>query len=209
MSSTSAAGSRLRGRPPKVSRDDVVDAGLRVARRVGLPRLTMTLVAEELQVSVMAAYHHVANKQELLELMVDAVLGRVEVPVRTDGDWQARMTLLMRNARKELSQVEGIADIIRMHGPTPHAVRLADATVEILRDAGFGDAEATLAFDVIYAYVTGQLDLDRAGVEEGRVSLAALTTFEKRSSQPTADEIFDYGLQTVLIGLHARLEKRV
>jgi AcrR family transcriptional regulator len=207
MTTTPAAGSRVRGRPPKVSRDDVVQAGLRVARRVGLAGLTMTLVAEELQASVMAAYHHVANKQELLELMVDTVLGRVEVPARTDGDWKVRMTLLMRNARQELSQVEGIADIIRMRGPTPHAVRLADATVEILHDAGFDDAEATLAFDVIYAYVTGQLDLDRAGVEEGRVSLDALTTFETRSSQPTADEIFDYGLQTVLIGLQARLDE--
>jgi AcrR family transcriptional regulator len=204
MSSTPAAGNRVRGRPPKVSREEVVEAGLRVARRVGLAGLTMTLVAEELQASVMAAYHHVANKQELLELMVDAVLGQVEVPARTE-DWKERMTLLQRSARQHLSQIQGIADIIRLRGPTPQAVRLADATVEILRDAGFGDAEATLAFDVIYAYVTGQLDLDRAGVEKGRASLASLTTFVKRRAQPTADEIFDYGLQTVLIGLQARL----
>jgi AcrR family transcriptional regulator len=188
-----------------VSREEVVEAALRVARRVGLAGLTMTLVAEELQASVMAAYHHVANKQELLELMVDAVLGHVDVPAGSDGDWKERMTLLQLSARQELSQIKGIADIIRTRGPTPHAVRLADATVEILRQAGFDDAEATLAFDVIYAYVTGQLDLDRAGVEEGRASLDLLTTFEARRRQPTADEIFDYGLQTILIGLQARL----
>ncbi|HEX3957732.1 MAG TPA: TetR family transcriptional regulator [Trebonia sp.] len=150
MTATPAEGGNSRGRPPRVSREETIDAALRVARRAGLPGVTMTALAEELGVSPMASYYHIASKQELLELVVDAVLAGVRVPTAAEGDWKTRMTILLGSARQELGQVRGIGDVIRQRGATPQAARLAGSVVEILRDAGFGAEQATLAFDAIY-----------------------------------------------------------
>lgn len=195
-----------RGRPPSASRADVIEAGVRIARESGFAGLTMGRLADELAVSAMTAYGYVRNKQELCRLVVDAVLAEVAVPGPDEGTWTDRLVLIMRQARDLLVQVRGAREVVGAHGATPHAVRLADAIVAILLDAGFAPTEATLAFDTLFTYVTGQLELDESLTDPTRADLDERIAFHGRVVQPSVDEIFDYGLATVLRGLRANLE---
>ena len=61
-------------------REGVLDAALVVAEREGLQRLSMRLLARELNVSTMGLYRHVANKDDLLDGLVDSLLGGVPAP---------------------------------------------------------------------------------------------------------------------------------
>lgn len=82
-----------RGRPPKVSVDEVVDAAIELADRDGLSALSMRALADHLGVGAMTLYSYVASKDDLVVLMLDQVLGRTELPP-LEGDLRARLTLL-------------------------------------------------------------------------------------------------------------------
>ena len=82
------------GRPPSITREEVVDAALRLATRVGLDRFTMTQLADELGVAPMTAYYHVANRTELVKLVVEELLHRIEIPEPDAGPWDRRLKAL-------------------------------------------------------------------------------------------------------------------
>ena len=84
-------GQAKRGRRPKVSVDDVVDAAIELADREGLSALAMRPLAEHLGVGVMTLYSYVAGRDDLIVLMFDQVLGRTELPP-LEGDLRARLT---------------------------------------------------------------------------------------------------------------------
>ncbi|MGX7681199.1 TetR/AcrR family transcriptional regulator C-terminal domain-containing protein [Jatrophihabitans sp. DSM 45814] len=201
--------SPTRGRPPRVSRAEVIAAGLRIARRGGFATLTMAALADELGVSAMTAYGYVSNKQELSQLIVDAVLAEVDVPEADAGNWAQRVALIERGARDALLQVRGSRQVVAAYGPTPHAIRLADALIAILREAGFSPVEATLAFDALFTFVTGQLGLDEAFSDPDHAQVDAPAAYHRPDNQRTADEIFDYGLAAILRGLQANLTNAV
>ena len=72
-----------------LDRDRVVRAAIALADEGGLGSLTMRKLAEKLDVVPMALYKHVANKDELLDAMVDVVFGELEFP--TGGGWKTAM----------------------------------------------------------------------------------------------------------------------
>src|SRR5947199_6790884 len=76
-------------RPP-LTRPRVVRTALRLVDERGLATLTMRSLATELQVSPMALYNHVQDKDELLDLVLDLVLGEVELSAPA-GDWATQM----------------------------------------------------------------------------------------------------------------------
>ncbi|MFD1048962.1 TetR/AcrR family transcriptional regulator, partial [Kibdelosporangium lantanae] len=71
-----------------LSRDRIVRAAITLADAEGIATLSMRRIAVSLNAGTMSLYRHVPGKDELLELMVDAVLG--ETPPAEDGDWRAR-----------------------------------------------------------------------------------------------------------------------
>ena len=82
-----------RGRPPAHTRDQVVDAAIRVADAEGLGAVTMRRIATEIGAGAMSLYTYVPDKDRLLDLMVDRVGG--DAPeVTLTGDWQADMVAL-------------------------------------------------------------------------------------------------------------------
>lgn len=82
-----------RGRPPKVSVDEVVDAAIEMADADGLASLSMRALADKVGVGVMSLYTYVASRDDLVVLMVDQVHGRLPVPPMA-GDLRARLTLV-------------------------------------------------------------------------------------------------------------------
>ena len=192
------------GRPASITRADVVDAALRLAEQVGLDRFTMGQLAEELGVAPMTAYHHVANRTELVQLVVEELVSRVEIPGPEIGPWDVRLKALEANARRELGGIRGIRTGMSADG-SPASRRLAETVLVILRDAGFDERHALLAYGAMFTYMIGQLDLDVV-TDRGKEStdtsrFAELTDRSAGGRRPTPDEFFDFGFDLLLAGL--------
>ena len=81
---------RARGRARHaLSAEAIVETGLRIADEDGLEAVSMRRIASELSVGTMSLYHHVSDKDELLELMADAISAELLVPGEILGDWRA------------------------------------------------------------------------------------------------------------------------
>jgi TetR/AcrR family tetracycline transcriptional repressor len=195
------------GRPATITRVDVVGAALRLAQQVGLDRFTMGQLADELGVAPMTAYHHVANRTELVQLVVEELLHRVEIPGPAEGTWDVRLKSLEANVRRELGGIPGIRTGISADG-SEASKRLADAVLVILAEAGFDENTALLAYGALFTYMVGQLDLDVV-TERGQHSDDALRfaelTDRTAAGRPTPDEFFDFGFDLMLAGLRAVL----
>ncbi len=88
-------------RRPRFTRDDIAAAALRVADAEGLDAVSMRRVAADLGAGTMTLYHYVANKQELLDLMHDAVMGELVVPEEEfPSDWRGALTHIARRTRQ-------------------------------------------------------------------------------------------------------------
>ena len=198
------------GRPATITRVDVVGAALRLAQQVGLDRFTMGQLADELGVAPMTAYHHVASRTELVQLVVEELLNRVEIPGPAEGTWDVRLKSLEANVRRELGGIPGIRTGISADG-SEASKRLADAVLVILAEAGFDDSTGLLAYGALFTYMVGQLDLDVAA-EPGQDSDDALRfaelTDRTAAGGPTPDEFFDFGFDLLLTGLREALRSR-
>jgi len=196
------------GRPPTISRADVIDAAARLAERVGLDRFTMSQLAEELGVAPMTAYHHIANRTELVQLVVEQLLERIEIPGPEAGPWDARLKTLEANARRELAGIPGIRTGIDLEA-SPAAARLADGVLAILAAAGFDERTALLAYGAMFTYMIGQLDLDVAASRRDESVDARrfdeLIGRDAGGRRPTPDEFFDFGFGLLLSALRELL----
>jgi len=84
-----------------LNRDRVLDAAVAVADEVGIEALSMRRLAQELGVVPMALYKHVANKEQLLDGMVDALVSEIDPPVGGAG-WKDAVRLRVLSARGAL-----------------------------------------------------------------------------------------------------------
>jgi AcrR family transcriptional regulator len=193
------------GRPPTVSRDQVIDAAVRLAEQVGLDRFTMSQLAAELGVAQMTAYHHVGNRAALAGLVVERLLERVEIPDPDDGPWDAQLKALEASVRHQLGSVGGITTAL---GADLGAVsrRLADAVLAILDRAGFDESTALLAYGAMFTYMIGQLDLDLTTHDDATdPRFAELVAHRTGGRRPTPDQLFDFGFDLILTGLRHTL----
>jgi len=124
-----------------LSRERVLDAALAVAAREGFERLSMREVARDLDVSPMALYRHVANKDDLLDGVVALLLGEIALPEES-LPWEQRLRLLAGEVRalaRRRSRAFGLLLTRRAVGEG--ATRARAATLAALADAGL-DREA-------------------------------------------------------------------
>jgi AcrR family transcriptional regulator len=200
---------KRRGRPATITRADVVNAALGSARRVGLDRFTIQQVADELGVAPMTLYHYVSGRNELVQLVVEELLRRIEIPGYEVGPWDVRLQVLESNARRELAGIPGIQTAVSPHA-SEAAGRLVDAVLSMLADAGFDEETALLAFGALFTFMIGQLDLDvavdrPADPGEG-VRFAELMGRSVDGARPTTDDTFDFGFGLLLAGLRETLK---
>ncbi|MEU4649366.1 GNAT family N-acetyltransferase [Nocardia fluminea] len=164
-----------RARPAKVplSRDLVIETGLRILDTEGSAALTMRRVAKELDTGAASLYVYVAHRDDLLTAMLDHVLSQVEVP--TEGDWRARVTQLVDSAIEALGRHDGLALVAFGRFPTTeHALGLIEQLLALLREAGLDPATATWAVDLIYRHIAAE-SVQRGGDERrARWALRAL-----------------------------------
>jgi AcrR family transcriptional regulator len=142
--------------PQPLSRDRVLDAAIRVADRGGVETITMRRVAQELGVEAMSLYHHVPNKDAILDGVVDLVFATIALPGAECDDWRDAIRARACSARAVLSQHSwalGLMDSRR--NPGPATLRHHDAVLGVLREAGFTLPMAAHAVSLIDSYIGG------------------------------------------------------
>jgi AcrR family transcriptional regulator len=138
-----------------LTRERIVDAALRVLDRDGLDAVSMRRVGQELATGAASLYVHVANKDELLELMLDRVAGEIRVPAPDPARWREQVEELGRAIRGALLAHPGIARVSVAGVPAgPNALALTEGALAILRAGGLTERAAAWAVDRLILYVS-------------------------------------------------------
>jgi AcrR family transcriptional regulator len=179
-----------------LSREVILDAAEAVARQ-GFDALAMRAVAARLRAVPMALYNHFATKDELVDALLDRVLGCFE-PEAPTRDWAADLRRFARAHRRVLvAHPWAVAPIFTRPNPGPSAVRIGEHAFAILARAGFSDDDAVAAFSGILALnygwssFTAARDLDTSGI-----------TAEQMGDYGS-DEHYDFVLDRLLSGLRS------
>jgi AcrR family transcriptional regulator len=143
-------------RRPQLTRERVVKEALAVIAHDGAQALTMRRLAARLGVVPGALYHHVRNKQQLQDLLLDGVLAEVDLDLDPALGWTGQLKVLAQRLRQVLEDHPGVAGILKTRDPLgPHSLALAEAFLGPLQAAAFGDREAGLAFFLLLDYTIG------------------------------------------------------
>jgi AcrR family transcriptional regulator len=135
-----------------------VTAALRIVDRLGLGALTMRAVGTALGYEAMSLYKHVANKQELLDLVVDRVVAELETP-DVSAPWADRLRHIAREWRRLALAHPHVFQLLAT-GPPPSPASLLpflDANLGALREATGDDEVAVSYFWTFLSYTTGAL----------------------------------------------------
>ena len=203
----------------ELSRDRIAEAALAFLDRHGFEALSMRRLAAELDVGTMTLYGYFRDKNQLLDAVVD-VAARDVPETGGSGAWRDRLRQLMLALRDGLERHPSLVRL-RAQRPTltPGALRLADAAIAILLEAGFDKAESANAYRALFSYAYGFSGNTPPGSTEDhrrqyRAVLATLPADEYPALYAVAtegieamggEERFEYGLDRLLDGLEARL----
>jgi AcrR family transcriptional regulator len=203
----------------------IVDAAIRVLDADGLDAMTMRRVGQELDTGGASLYAHVANKEELLELVIDHVIGDLVLPGPPDADrWEEQVKEVVRSMRGVLAAHKDIARACLARIPLgPNALRGSEALIGVMRAGGLPDQVIAYACDLLPLYATAtayeeslyaKLGLDHDEliryIGEIREYFAALPVdrFPNVASLAVAltagsggDERFEFGLDVLVRGL--------
>jgi AcrR family transcriptional regulator len=216
-------------KPPSTARNPlstarVLQAAVALADEAGLEAFSMRGLAQQLGVVPMALYKHVADKEELLDRMVDVVFGEIEIPSE-DLDWSSALRRRAISTREALKRHSWAIGMMESRQPGPANLRNHNAVMGCLRKAGFPFEMAVHAYSIQDAYIYGfalqEVDLafetpDSAGEAAQRRAetigalddypyLAEIAGKLPESGYDSAAE-FEWGLDLILDGL-GRLRK--
>jgi AcrR family transcriptional regulator len=206
-----------------LSRERVLRAAIALADAAGVEALSMRKLAKELGVEAMSLYNHVANKDDILDGIVDMVFGEIEPP-STEVDWKAAMRQRAISTREALRRHPWAIGLMEARPkPGPANVQLHEAVLKCLREAGFSLPATVHAYSVQDSYIYGfalqenalpaALDTPEGGAEVAARVLAATPgadelpySFEMvaghiATSGYNFTEEFEFGLDLILDGL--------
>jgi AcrR family transcriptional regulator len=138
-----------------LTRERVLAAAIDLADRDGIASLSMRKLAQELGVEAMSLYHHVANKDAILDGLIDLVFGEIDLPMG-EADWKAAMRRRAISAREVLRRHPWATGLMESRStPGPATLRHHDAVLGILRNAGFPLELAAHAYSLLDSYIYG------------------------------------------------------
>ncbi|GGR69835.1 TetR family transcriptional regulator [Streptomyces aureoverticillatus] len=146
--------------PSALSRDRIVAAAIRIADEDGLAAVSIRKVAAELNAGPMRMYTYLSTKEELLDLMADAVYGEIPLPSATGADWRAALRTLAHRTRRAARRHEWFADLLGGRPLLgPNALAHLEASLTALAGApGFEDIDTVVRVrDAVNAYVIGAI----------------------------------------------------
>ena len=138
-----------------LSRDRVLEAAIALADEAGIESLTMRKLAQDLGVEAMSLYYHVANKEDLLDGMVDLVVGEIELPADT-SDWKASIRQTAISAHEVFLRHRWACSLmlssIRVDA---QRLRYMESLLSTLREGGFSPELAHHAYHAIDSHIAG------------------------------------------------------
>jgi AcrR family transcriptional regulator len=208
-----------------LNRERVLQAATDLADRDGLDALSMRRLGPELGVEAMALYRHVRDKDDLLDGLIDALVGQIET-VRPDRDWKAALRKQAMTARRTLTRHPWARRVLEDRGTAgPATLDYIESVLAILHEGGFSVDLAHHALHVLGARILGfnqdifedsappdpspPTDPIRAGLLVDRyprvTELATSVSHDGVLGACDDDVEFAFGLDLVLEGLERRL----
>ena len=139
----------------RLSRAGVLQEAVAVADAGGLASLTIRSLAQALEVKPMSVYHHVANKDEILDGIVDIVFKEIDLPA-VGGEWRSELAGRARSARQVLRRHPWAISLLESRtSPGPATLAHHDAVLGTLRTAGFSPELTAHAYALLDAFVYG------------------------------------------------------
>lgn len=160
MPRTASAGQVEQGGEPTdrrgpLTRARVIEAAVALADRTGVEALTIRRLAAELDVKPMTIYHHVPNKEAIIDGMVDLVFSEIDLPP-TDLDWKAAIRQRSASARRVLARHPWATPLMESRtSPGPATLEHHDAVLGCLRRGGLSVEMTAHAYAVVDAFVYG------------------------------------------------------
>jgi AcrR family transcriptional regulator len=152
-----------------LSQELIVDTAMRVLDAEGLDALSMRRIALDLRTGPASLYAHVANKDELLELMIDRIIGEMEMPAPDPAQWQEQIVESAMAAHRVWAKHPGIARAALANIPVgPNSLRYSEALLAILRAGGVPDQQAGWFLDRVSLYVLADAFEESLHRERGR-----------------------------------------
>ncbi len=226
LASRSAGSRRRAARSPGLSREAIVTAALRIIDAEGLDAMTMRTVAHSLGTGAASLYAHVAGKEELLELVIERVIGEIQFGGEPDPErWQEQLKEGLRAQRAVFARHGDLARASFARIPFgENALRGSEWAIALMRAGGLPDQVIAFACDLLplytmaVAYEEGVYAAEDTGPQEmqeftvqmrdyfaglpperfpNTVALAGPLTAGDR------DERFEFGLEVLVRGLAA------
>jgi AcrR family transcriptional regulator len=153
-----------RGPQPSLSRDQIAAAAIGIADREGLDAVSMRRVATELRCGTMSLYRYVRTKEELYDLMRDAVAGEDDVQTaEPSGDWRADLRTAAHRMRASVLRHPWLpALIVRRPAFGPNEVRGVELMLTVLANLGLSADEKLNVIGVLGSFVQGYVQRELA-----------------------------------------------
>jgi AcrR family transcriptional regulator len=221
-------------RDSALSRDEIVVAAVALADAEGAEAVNMRRIAKELGVGTMSLYWHVAGKEQLLNLMVDAVEAE-GATAEPSGNWRNDLTKIARRERDSLLRHRWKLDFMAGRPPGPNGLLNIERSLATLDGLQIETRTALQILTTVMTYVTGSVlneqreihveqEQAAAGLSEAEIEAGMrawwnslersalfprlLRVFEEGidpDSAETRDERFEFGLACVLDGIAVRI----
>jgi AcrR family transcriptional regulator len=143
----------------QLSRERIVAEAITLLDKDGIEALSMRSLGQRLGAGATSLYRHVANKDELIELVIDEVYGELEVPEITDpASWRLALHATAHSLRQTGLRHMWLMNVLGQVGLNylgPNVVAVTGRGLAILTTAGFDMHEATKAMSAVSSYVIG------------------------------------------------------
>lgn len=163
-----------------LDRTRIAATAMEMINEVGVEKLTMRALAAQLDVSAMALYHHVEDKDELLRLVGDVVLGHIQLPDPESGDWRELFISTSMLTVDALLEVPGLSSVLLSSKMLPNARRLVKFCIRQFERGGLSPAAAQEVYAGVQTLVLGRLLIEENA------------TFRLSPTPHPDDEIRDY-----------------
>jgi AcrR family transcriptional regulator len=199
--------------PTGLSRERILRVALDVAAQEGIDSLSMRRLAQELDVWPMSVYRYFEDKDALLDAMAAVTIGEIGTPA--DGlSWREQIHDLLAQAERSIAASPGIAARLPQAAGEPSALKLPEAGLAILTQAGLPPDDVASTWRTLWSYTFGFATFRVESARGMRAAVAALPEGEYPVLEETADDLatvltddgeFARGLDRILDGVEQRL----
>lgn len=208
------------GRPRKFTKEEIGAAALEIVDCHGPAGLTMRQLAESLGTGAMTLYNYIGDKNDLSELVIDAILGESLPPFDGNCDWQDEVPILAYVTWRAIRKHPKAAPLFTRPGGSPISAQLAERMVGALSGSGRSGTELLVAFRAVTSFIMGFVQGEYSGPlsRDGEGRAATVSRVQKlppaqfpnlvmiAAAAAAADDLdyeFREGLNLLLTGLAA------